>query len=743
MTNHSLPPTLEETHTQPSLPHTREGIQQETGLTRRAATVKDGYLHVDENELDIYCEPYQSKENFSYNADVHLTPYDELDKLYIDIETLGLDPLVDRVIMIGLRRGKENVIISNRDERQMIVQLLNYLSDVPDILVGHNHVNFDLPFLTDRAKLYGLAMPWQSHYRTSRITSASVNGQPIEYTPVYWDGVDIIDTYQQIAVWDKSAAKLDRYDLKSSVIALKLREDRRLELGVKEIRQYWESNDHKSIRTISDYLVYDLVDTELLADFLLPTVYYQLMYVPDMTFQQISVANARKHENIYRSLYPERCLELATWRDERDDNYFIRNGVKYKRHDKEIEGVKPWDKLPLPVSDEKVKYYGGLSELWKPGLHHNVAKMDVNSMYPNIMLRYGLCSYKDWDKRSLVVLKSMTDERLKLKELAKQGDKQANYRQNALKILINSFYGFLGTGYYNYNDMEAAALVTAVGRKILVVMIRGIENNGGTVISIDTDGVIYTSPDVDKTFEIVEGLLPSGITIELEYKNVGLYAPKAKNYVMVSDKGKVSCKGLFGKRNRYPLQNQHPLEVIRLYFMESQEAATIYHQQTCIDLKIGVTPIEQLSITRRIGKAEKTLVESGIGEVGDRVSYWIAKDQPIGKKGQPLKPKKKYTNTDAYWREWYIDECNEVFNEIFPVLYKPLDLEYDRTEFTEKLLAAEAEYLEAKLISSKDPRNITTFENYQYAFVAFLDVHERTILGDAPIDRHDPNYPAW
>jgi DNA polymerase elongation subunit (family B) len=596
------------------------------GINRPGYDIFDGQMYINEDNIDLYCEPYQI--TYEYSPKTDLPDYDTLSKIYLDIETTGLDPNdpLTRVLMVGIMHSDGRIkIITNQDERSILIETIDYLTkNQPDVLIGHNHIKFDLPFLSTRAKLFNLSFPWRLSDKTKNITSASVFGKPIEYTPIYWSGTNIIDTYHQIAIWDKSAAKLERYDLKSSVIALKLREDRRLELGVDEITECWENND---LSTIQTYLEYDLADTQLLADFLLPTVYYQLAYVPDISFQNIAVANAVKLQKIYENLYTPK---------------------------KDV------------IADEKRGYEGGISELLYRGLHHNVAKIDVNSMYPSIMLRYGICSIKDNEQRSLSVLKTMVEERLKFKKLAKVGDKSADHRQNALKILINSQYGFLGVGYYSYNDMEAAALVTAIGRKILTLMVEIIEEEGGIVIGVDTDGIIYSHPtNTTKVYEVVASKLPSGITIDLEFEKTGIYAPKAKNYVLVSSDGKVSCKGLYRKRNRYPLQNNHPLEIIRRYFTEGKESATEYHQDMIIALKTRSIDISELTINRRIGKAEKSIVELGLGKCGDKVSYWYSEYAPIGKSGKKLKSKKQETVTNLYWAEYYMDKANEEYKQIF------------------------------------------------------------------------------
>jgi len=271
-------------------------------MKRPNSKIENGSLVIDESEIDLDCPPVQI--TWKYKPRNDLKPYQDLSKIYLDIETAGLEPseVGCRIYMVGMydTRTSQYTIISDDEERETIVKTIEYLvKNKPDVLVGHNHIRFDLPFITKRARLYNIAVPWKIDNYSSRITSASVFGKPIEYNRVTWYGTNIIDTYHQIGIWDRSAAKLEAYDLKSSVIALKLRDDRRLELNVHQIRECWVGGDTD---TIAEYLKYDLDDTKMLADFLLPTVYYQLMYIPAMTFQEISVANGLKFQKLFESL---------------------------------------------------------------------------------------------------------------------------------------------------------------------------------------------------------------------------------------------------------------------------------------------------------------------------------------------------------------------------------------------------------------------------------------------------------
>jgi DNA polymerase, archaea type len=585
-----------------------------------------GRIDVNLDRLSLDYQP--SIATPSWEPTTSVKPYEELTKLYIDIETTGLDPLVDRVLMVGLMSETGvKTIITDPDERVILSSTIEHLkANKPDCLIGHNLINFDVPFIATRCRINKIPHPFTKAPKTTRITSSSVNGQPIEFTPVYWKGTDILDTYQQIAIWDKAAAKLSSYGLKNSVIALGLRDDRRLELSVERIRECWKTGD---LATIQDYLEFDLDDTQLLANFLLPVVYYQMNYVPNLNFQTLAIASpALKAQKIHTSLLP---------------------GIE-------------------PDADGQSGFDGGTVQLLKPGLHRNVAKIDVSSLYPSIMLRYGICSRKDTENRFLGVLDYMRGERLRLKALGKSGDKSASFQEKSLKVLINGSYGFFGTGYYSFNDYEAAALVTAYGRKILDLMVEVVESCGGVTIEIDTDGIFFSHDDPETVSKAVADALPDGIEIELELKHCGLYAPKAKSYVLVSPEGKTSVKGLFRKRNRYRLQNEFPIEFIKLYFTKGIDAAEEYYQEVRSMLTSGDIPVEDLTITRKISTNEKNLVELGLGKPGERVSYWYKRlDRYHSKTGRPLKHCPIETSSGEYWAEYYVTELDEVYQSILGI----------------------------------------------------------------------------
>src|SRR6202030_958045 len=66
--------------------------------------------------------------------------------------------------------------------------------------------------------------------------------------------------------------------------------------------------------------------------------------------------------------------------------------------------------------------------------------------------------------------------------------------QNTFKILINSFYGYLGFAQGHFADFDAAARVTQIGRDLLKKMIEWLNAHGAKVIEVDTDGIYFVPP---------------------------------------------------------------------------------------------------------------------------------------------------------------------------------------------------------------------------------------------------------
>jgi len=81
----------------------------------------------------------------------------ELKPFFVDVETLGLDPLESRLIAIGYDCNGSSEVIIGEDERKIIENFLKVFNDCNDVvLIGYNIIGFDLPFLIARGLRHGI-----------------------------------------------------------------------------------------------------------------------------------------------------------------------------------------------------------------------------------------------------------------------------------------------------------------------------------------------------------------------------------------------------------------------------------------------------------------------------------------------------------------------------------------------------------------------------------------------------------
>ena len=141
------------------------------------------------------------------------------------------------------------------------------------------------------------------------------------------------------------------------------------------------------------------------------------------------------------------------------------------------------------------------------GLHRNVWVFDFKSLYPSIIRTFNIdpLSYvqhpvPDADLirtaggafgRAPAILPRMLDELFPRREAAKKaGDGVAS---NAIKILMNSFYGVLGTPACRFFNPALANAITGTGRELLLWSKAWFEAAGFRVLYGDTDSLFVDS----------------------------------------------------------------------------------------------------------------------------------------------------------------------------------------------------------------------------------------------------------
>jgi DNA polymerase-2 len=144
----------------------------------------------------------------------------------------------------------------------------------------------------------------------------------------------------------------------------------------------------------------------------------------------------------------------------------------------------------------------------RTGLHRNVLVFDFKSLYPSIIRTFNIdpaghvtapASGEDLIvapngaafRRGPGILPGLLDQLFPRREAARAaGDRVAS---QAIKILMNSFYGVLGTPACRFASPELANAITSFGREILLWSKERIERQGYDVLYGDTDSLFVRS----------------------------------------------------------------------------------------------------------------------------------------------------------------------------------------------------------------------------------------------------------
>jgi len=460
--------------------------------------------------------------------------FKDLHRLALDIETATAPGYAfsnpsrqeDRILSAALmdNRGNEEVLFATEyKEKEMLealgarVQSLN-----PDVLEGHNLFNFDLEYIVTRARIHGVKLRWGRDGSEPRIRRSrfSVAERVIDYTRMDIFGRHVVDTLFLLQYYDIVARELESYGLKTAARHFGLAAPDRTYIEPEAIQWYYENKPEE----LKQYNLDDVRETLALSELLAYPFFLQTLIFP-FSYQNIFVrGNATKINAL-----------------------FIREYLRQR--------------TSVPKPGEAEAFAGGYTDVFHHGVVRPVISCDVASLYPSILISNNLKPSADTLDVFLPLLRDLRNFRMEAKKrtLTAEDSHQKDYYealQQTFKILINSFYGYLGTRLHNFADPQLAGEVTRRGREIIGQMVDWLRKEGGEPIEIDTDGIYFVPPPRVRTDEEVQALveslsdsLPSGIEVEMAGKYQAMFSYKKKNYALLDDEGNVTIKGS-GLRSR-------------------------------------------------------------------------------------------------------------------------------------------------------------------------------------------------
>jgi DNA polymerase I len=507
--------------------------------------------------------------------------FSDLRRLQLDIETYispGFEfPSAaregDRVIAISLTdsTGFERLLKGTEmDERAMLEEMVAIIQQRdPDVVEGHNLFRFDLEYLETRARRHRMPLRLgrdggELRARPSRMQIAE---RSIAYRRYDIPGRNIIDTWILAQHYDISSRELESLGLKQLAQHFGLARKDRVYIDASKISYYFAHEPEK----LYEYALDDARETRALAETLSPSYFVQAQIFPYSYQSAVLRGNATKIDALMLRAY------LAA-------GHSI-----------------PEPSPPAPVA-------GGYTEVRRCGVAHGVLHCDVTSLYPSLMLQYRHAPAADRLGVFLKLLSDLRSFRVQAKALARELSgserRNADALQLTFKILINSFYGYLGFSLGHFNDFAEANALTKRGRDLIQRAVAELEDRGAQVIEVDTDGIYFVPPPdaaneneegAERLLEQVGAIMPEGIKLELDGRYAAMFSYKMKNYVLQDAAGKMTIRGS-GLRSRglERFQRRFMEEMFRLLLADRRGEIPKLHDEYRARLarhEIGITDL--------------------------------------------------------------------------------------------------------------------------------------------------------
>ncbi len=410
----------------------------------------------------------------------------------------------------------------------------------PDVIEGHNLFRFDLPYLVARAKKAKAKLDWGRNdgFLRSRPSRLQIAEKTIDYPKFTVGGRHFVDTFLLAQFYDvgmRSLAGFERTDVARHFDLCDSQEVSAL-TGKELQREYLNNSEVFRRRALCG-----VRETRALSDLLSPSYFIQAQIFP-YNYQDVIVRGNATRINAL----------------------FLREYFRQRHSIPELPMVRSFE--------------GGYTDIFFTGVARNVWHCDVASLYPSIMLKFDCFPVTDQLQIFRHLLTDLRTFRLAAKaEMRAEKNPAKQYHlqalQNTFKILLNSFYGYLGFAQGHFADFDAAARVTQIGRDLLKKMIDWLGAQGAKVIEVDTDGIYFVPPSsveanaspartvslakkgkaagpsasaADEIETLQYGLakeLPEGIEIDFDEQFDAMFSYKAKNYALLTKDGEVVIKG--------------------------------------------------------------------------------------------------------------------------------------------------------------------------------------------------------
>jgi DNA polymerase I len=620
----------------------------------------------------------EEKKDTKYTTDyvIEASSIRNVDPFLPDLKILSFDIensiKEKRIFTIGVaiyENGKiRTTHIEGKDNREIINGFIDLIrKEDPDVITGYNIDGYDLPYIMDIARDLKMGFP-----------IARDSSEPQRIMGQFWrvHGRIVADAW-----WNVKREIRPKQETLNAVAKDLLGEEK---LDVDRSRMDEEWNEKKD--NVIEYCINDAVlALKILMKIEVLRKYQDLSSVSKLPLDDVMNSGAST----------------------------LIDSILIREADRNRIGVP----LMMSQEEEEEKIEGGYVHTIEPGLYHWVCVLDFKSMYPSIIIKYNICFTtlsRDGTivspsgarflskevKEGLVpkILRNLMAQRDEIKEKMKasEGEARRYYDglQQAIKILMNSFYGVFASSFYRFTNKEIGSSITAFGRETVKSVIKDLTDRGIKVVYGDTDSVFFISPkqNLDETVQFGMKIADEiskkeNLIFEFEQVLEPFFSHGAKKRYVgrvvypPEERGQIVVRGYETRRtDSFDLQSEVLMEIFQLILDGKLDEAKKRSKEIIEQVKKGQVPVEKLVISRSVRdikqyknpdsmpnvQAAKKLQEMGYEFVpGMKVSWIVVNDRRSPQEVEPFVSGRPFTKKPDY--EYYARRLAETLSRITEV----------------------------------------------------------------------------
>jgi DNA polymerase elongation subunit (family B) len=293
-----------------------------------------------------------------------------------------------------------------------------------------------------------------------------------------------------------------------------------------------------------------------------------------------------------------------------------------------------------PMKDVFERDRGGMIIPPKAGeVHENVAELDYESEYPNIIVKEHI-SFENMTPNGLerrddailpLVTRKFLERRLYFKRLRKNLPKDSRewlwceQRQNALKTILVCIYGTSGCCWNRFGNVLAFEEINRRSRQTLIMTKDYVQSRGFKLIYADTDSVFVkkdgaTKEDYERLAEQLSNLTGLPISLDHHYKFLTLLPLEEdanmkaqKHYFGTLYSGEIVARGIELKRHDTPeFIRNFQAELIKTLldcrtldevYSIGYERALTFVKKAVDKIMTGKMSLQELAVSKTLRKA--------------------------------------------------------------------------------------------------------------------------------------------